>query len=57
MLASLIYVNDMNLEVAVELILYSEDFCVIFEIESKLNRGFINIFNCFITKRLITHFG
>ena len=57
MLASLIYVNDMTLEVAAELILYSEDFCVIFEIESKLNRGFINIFNCFITKRLITHFG
>ena len=57
MLASLIYVNDITLEVAAELILYSEHFCVIFEIESKLNGGFVNIFNCFITKRLITHFG
>ena len=59
----LIYVNDMQQAVKLNLFLYVDDSCLVFqgkdviEIEKQLNINFTNICEWFVDKRLSIHFG
>ena len=62
-LLSLLYINDMPQAVKYELLLYSDDTCLIFqhsdinEIEIQLNKNFSSICDWFVDNKLSIHFG
>ena len=59
----LIYVNDMKQAVSSDLLLYTDDSCLIFqhkhvtEIEKHMNNGFSNLCEWFFDNKLSMHFG